>query len=137
MSDTQIVLEVVEGSLKGNQYHFDNPIRIVIGHAFGCDIQLPDENNDAEATQYQCLLDVDPPYVHVRDLDAGHGVLLNGVPVGPPSLSSQAERADTVAALDGEMTDGDELRFGDTLMRIHVSSHQSNSEIDPDWQFDE
>ncbi|CAN5141620.1 hypothetical protein BH10PLA2_BH10PLA2_38970 [soil metagenome] len=137
MSDTQIVLEVVEGSLKGNHYHFDNPMRILIGRASGCDIQLPEETDEVEASRYQCLLDVDPPYVHVRDLDAGHGVLLNGVPVGPPSLSSQAEAADTVEALDGEMTDGDELRFGDTLMRIHVSSHQADPVADPDWQFDE
>jgi len=137
MSDRQIVLEVVEGSLKGNQYYFDNPMRILIGRAFGCDIQLPDDGEDSHLLRYQCLLDVDPPYIHVRDLDAGHSTLLNGSPVGPPSRSSQAESAETSEATDGEMTDGDELRFGNTLIRVHVSSNHCDSEESPDWQYDE
>ncbi len=122
MSDTQVVLEVVEGCLKGNQYYFDNPMRIVIGRAYGCDIQLPDDEADVSISRYQCILDVDPPFVHVRDLDAHHGTLLNGSPVGPPSLSSQAELNEGPASADGEMTDGDELRIGQTLLRIHVSN---------------
>jgi eukaryotic-like serine/threonine-protein kinase len=123
MSDTQIVLEVVEGCLKGNQYYFDNPMRILIGRAYGCDIQLPDEEGESSVARYQCILDVDPPFVHIRDLDAQQGTLLNGSPVGPPSFSSQAELNESPAPADGEMTDGDELRIGETLLRIHVSSH--------------
>jgi pSer/pThr/pTyr-binding forkhead associated (FHA) protein len=73
-------------------------------------------------------LDVDPPFVHVRDLDSHHGTLLNGSPVGPPSLSSLAELNESTLSADGEMTDGDELRIGDTLLRIHVSNYRRDPE---------
>ena len=131
MSDKQIVLEVVEGCLKGNQYYFDNPMRVLIGRAYGCDIQLPDDDTESPVSRYQCILDVDPPFVHVRDLDVLHGTLLNGSPVGPPSLSSQAEQHESQSPSDGEMTDGDELRIGDTLLRVHVSNHHHDPESSP------
>src|SRR5882757_6609560 len=100
MSDIQIVLEIVEGSLQGNQYYFDYPMRVLIGRAYGCDIQLPDDNQNADVSRYHCILDVDPPLIHVRDLGSQLGTILNGSPVGPPSLGSPAE------ALSDDATDG-------------------------------
>jgi eukaryotic-like serine/threonine-protein kinase len=127
MSDTQVILEIVEGSLQGNQYYFDNPMRILIGRAYGCDIQLPDQSEDNEVSRYHCVLDVDPPTIHVRDLGSRLGTLLNGSPIGPPSMASPAEALSSEASTDGEMTDGDELRVGGTLLRAHVFSRRSSS----------
>ena len=127
MSDTQIVLEVVEGCLKGNHYYFDNPMRILVGRAYGCDIQLPDDDEDANVSRYHCILDVDPPSIHVRDLSGQEGTLVNGYPIGPPSLGSPAELS-LGSSADGEMTDGDELRVGATLLRAHVFRRDSSPE---------
>jgi pSer/pThr/pTyr-binding forkhead associated (FHA) protein len=132
MSSTQVILEVVEGCLQGNQYYFDNPMRILIGRAYGCDIQLPDDNEDGEVSRYHCLLDVDPPAIHVRDLGSQLGTFVNGEPIGPSSLASPAEAlsADALStdAINGEMSDGDELRVGGTLLRAHVYSRDPSPE---------
>jgi eukaryotic-like serine/threonine-protein kinase len=122
MSDTQIILEVVEGCLEGKHYRFDGPTRILIGRGHGCDIQLSDAE-ETNASRYHCILDVDPPSIHVRDLDAPMGMLLNGAPIGPPSIASQAELDSASLPTDGEMTDGDELRIGETLIRAHIHIH--------------
>ncbi len=128
MNSTQVVLEVVEGDLQGNQYYFDNPMRILIGRAYGCDIQLPEGPEDAEVSRYHCILDVDPPLIHVRDLGSRLGTLVNGEPISPPSLGSPAEAIPSEAATDGAMLDGDELRVGKTLLRAHIYNSESAPE---------
>jgi len=134
MSDTQIVLEIVEGDLQGNQYYFDYPMRVLIGKAYGCDIQVPDGGENAEVARYQCILDIDPPHIHVRDLGNRLGTSLNGVPIGPPSLGSPAE-AMSDETTDGEMTDGDELRIGGIVLRAHVyqREHAPDSALAPNF----
>jgi eukaryotic-like serine/threonine-protein kinase len=123
MSDTQVVIEVVEGSLQGNQYYFDYAMRVLVGRAYGCDIQVPDDDDNALVSRYHCILDVDPPLIHVRDLSSKAGTTLNGSPIGPPSLGSPAE-ALSDETTDGEMTDGDELRVGSMLLRAHVYNRE-------------
>lgn len=128
MCEMQIVLEVIEGHLKGNRYCFDGPARLLIGRGRGCDIQFPDDVAAASVSPYHCILDLDPPSIHVRDLDSHSGTYLNGAPIGPPSMASQAELDFDHQTADGEMTDGDELRVGATLFRAHVHSHSHTPE---------
>jgi serine/threonine-protein kinase len=134
MSDTQVVLEIVEGSLQGNQYYFDYPMRVLVGRAYGCDIQVPDDMENADVARYHCILDVDPPHIHVRDLGSHMSTILNGSPIGPPSLGSLAEAA-SEETTDGEMTDGDELRIGGILVRAHVyqREHAPDSALAPNF----
>ncbi len=128
MNSTQVILEVVEGDLQGNQYYFDNPMRILIGRAYGCDIQLPDGAEDEEVSRYHCILDVDPPMIHVRDLGSRLGTFVNGELIGPPSFASPAEATPAESITDGEMIDGDELRVGKMLLRAHVHNSESAPE---------
>jgi len=134
MSDTQIVLEIVEGNLQGNQYYFDYPMRVLIGRAYGCDIQIPDDSENAAVGRYHCILDIDPPLIHVRDLGSPLGTSLNSLPIGPPSLGSPAE-ALSDETTDGEMMDGDELRVGGMLLRAHVyqREHAPDSALAPNY----
>jgi pSer/pThr/pTyr-binding forkhead associated (FHA) protein len=134
MSETQVVLEIVEGNLQGNQYYFDYPMRVLVGKAYGCDIQVPDDGANADVARYHCILDVDPPLIHVRDLGSPVGTILNGAPIGPPSLGSPAE-ALSDETTDGEMMDGDELRVGCMLLRAHVyqREHAPDSALAPNY----
>jgi eukaryotic-like serine/threonine-protein kinase len=133
MSDMQIVLEVVDGCLKGNRYCFDGPARLLIGRGRGCDIQFPDDMAAASVSPYHCILDFDPPSIHVRDLDSHAGTYLNGAPIGPPSMGSQADLDFEHGCADGEMTDGDELRVGANLFvaRVFSNHHTPDAALAP------
>jgi len=134
MSETQVVLEIVEGNLQGNQYYFDYPMRVLVGKAYGCDIQIPDDGDNTGVARYHCIVDVDPPLIHVRHLGSEEGTILNGAPIGPPSLGSPAE-ALSDETTDGEMMDGDELRVGGMLLRAHVyqREHAPDSALAPNY----
>jgi serine/threonine protein kinase len=78
-------------------YAYTAPGSVVAGRDPGCAIAL----TDVRASRKHCRLTVDPPRLSVRDLGSRHGTLVNGVPVG-----------------ERELADGDELRLGDTTLRV-------------------
>ncbi|WP_293996238.1 FHA domain-containing serine/threonine-protein kinase [Streptomyces sp.] len=95
-----------DGSAAG-PYIFTRRTTCLVGRAGECRIRPA--GDDRKVSRHHCLLDVDPPRVRVQDLGSSNGTYVNGrrLPPGP------AVR---------DLAEGDELRVGDTVLRIRVGT---------------
>jgi serine/threonine protein kinase len=84
----------------GARYAFTGAADVLLGRDPACDVRVSDDRH--RASRRHCLVVIRPPQVVVRDLGSHNGTYLNGV------------------LIDGEqdLRDGDELRLGDTAVRV-------------------
>jgi pSer/pThr/pTyr-binding forkhead associated (FHA) protein len=99
---------------------FDQPTQCVVGRADDCDIQLPPDFAHADVSRHHCLLRIEPPVVHVRDLGSKNGTFVNGENIGQRQLNQNIEEADLRAFRERDAKDGDEIRLGGTVFRVGV-----------------
>jgi len=119
MLPVRIRLTITEGVLKGQEYDFYDSARWVLGRSPDCDIALPMDMLHRDISRHHCSFEIDPPTVRVRDLNSLNGTYVNGEKIGqrPNPLArgeSDHERGTR------ELRDGDEVRVGDTAIRISV-----------------
>lgn len=113
-----ITFTICGGSLDGREYTFDHSCHCVIGRSHDCDIQLPSTLEFLDISRHHCLLEIEPPDVHVRDLGSRNGTYLNGMKIGQrqePWLVGGPESED---ATGFELWDGDQLRIGHVTFRV-------------------
>ena len=122
MQSAKIKLSVLAGSLAGKEFVFDGPAHCTIGRAHDCDIRLPVEFGQMEASRHHCLLVIEPPAVRIRDLGSLNGTYVNGVHIGRRRQSQPAECADPGPAAEHQLGDGDTILVGHNLMRLSVSA---------------
>jgi eukaryotic-like serine/threonine-protein kinase len=68
-------------------------------------------------SRLHCELDLDPPAVRVRDLGSRNGTAVNGNSIGGRQTGESSGGA---AGGWHPLKDGDELRIGDTFLRVEV-----------------
>lgn len=103
-----IVLKITKGRLKGQEYSFDHKESILIGRQSDCAIVLPDDR----ISRHHCELEIDPPFVRVRDLSSMNGTYLNNVLIGRHTRGSLIEQSEKTTPVFAEMKDGDQLYIG-------------------------
>jgi serine/threonine-protein kinase len=108
-----VTLTIVNGKRDGEEYVFEQPLVGYIGRGKDCEIVLPDEPDYHLVSRHHCLLDIDPPEVGVSDAGSLNGTFVNGVRIG-------ADRKH--AHLETPLRDGDELRVGRTMFRVHIEA---------------
>ena len=118
--DIKVTLTFLNGSLKGQKREFSGPARCVIGRAGDCDLQLPSGLEFMEVSRHHCELSIDPPAVQVRDLGSRNGTFINGNNIGQRQ-PGQAVGGPAAAGWH-VLKEGDELRIGDTFVRVEVSA---------------
>ena len=69
----QVILEVVEGNLRGKRFVFDDHDMFVFGRASDCHIQIP--RGDATASRHHFILEANPP--NRRAVKAGMEILIS------------------------------------------------------------
>jgi pSer/pThr/pTyr-binding forkhead associated (FHA) protein len=120
MLPVRITLTITNGVLKGEEYVFHDSARCVLGRSPDCDIALPMDLLNQVVSRRHCSFEIDPPTIRVRDLDSRNGTYVNGERIGhrpkPPASESDPERGTR------ELRDGDEVRVGDTAIRISVET---------------
>ncbi|MFI7680584.1 protein kinase [Actinophytocola sp. NPDC049390] len=84
-----------------DEHVFTGPAAGVLGRDRVCSIRVA---TDEKVSRRHCAFDVDPPLLSVRDLGSRNGTFVNGARVTG----------------DQELKDGDELRAGDTTIRVEV-----------------
>lgn len=68
-------LRVIEGPDRGRVLDIEDRQHVVVGRADDATLCLP---GDRAMSRHHFLLAVDPPRLHLRDLDSRHGTLVNG-----------------------------------------------------------
>ena len=117
----KVTLTFLNGSLKGRKCELDKPGRCIIGRSSDCDVQLPAGLEFMEVSRHHCELDVNPPALQVRDLGSRNGTFVNGNSIGQRQPGPRVGGEDGNASGWRTLKEGDELRVGDTVLRVEVS----------------
>jgi pSer/pThr/pTyr-binding forkhead associated (FHA) protein len=120
MKPSRVTLTVIQGSLKGHQYVFEQQTQVILGRADDCDIQLPREYANVDLSRHHCMFEIDPPAVRVRDLGSRNGTFVNGEKIGQRPAHWPAEEVDSSEFAAYELQDGDQVSLGNTVLRVDV-----------------
>lgn len=116
----QITLTVTSGQLTGQEFIFAEPGTCVIGRASDCNLPLPDDEWHRTVSRHHCLLDINPPDLRVRDFGSLNGTWLNGTAIGRREPGQTPEQAAEQRFPEHDLHHGDELRLGETVLRVGV-----------------
>jgi eukaryotic-like serine/threonine-protein kinase len=110
----QVNLKVTAGPYKGRIFSFTQHDTFLIGRNPDAHLCLPD---DRYFSRNHCLLEMNPPHSHVRDLGSTNGTFLNGRRVHEAYLNN-----------------GDRIQCGETILVVEVTteSHDLLSETTQD-----
>jgi pSer/pThr/pTyr-binding forkhead associated (FHA) protein len=117
-----ITLTIVHGPGEGTEYVFDKASQQTIGRADDCTIQLPTNFLFAQVSRHHCLLEIDPPIVHVRDLGSLNGTYVNGEMIGKPAADQMRTKGTNSSSAVRELKGGDELQVGSVTFRVGVAN---------------
>ncbi len=106
----QVNLKVTAGPYKGRIFSFTQHDTFLIGRNPDAHLCLPE---DRYFSRNHCLLEMNPPYSHVRDLGSTNGTFVNGRRVQEAYLNN-----------------GDRIQWGETILVVEVTteSHDLLSE---------
>jgi serine/threonine-protein kinase len=121
MLPVRITLTITEGTLKGEEYMFHDSARCVVGRAADCDIAVPRDMIHRDVSRHHCAFEIDPPTVRVRDLNSLNGTYVNGEKLSQRFMMVAPDELDFEAPVC-ELRDGDEVRVGDTVIRVSVDA---------------
>jgi pSer/pThr/pTyr-binding forkhead associated (FHA) protein len=122
-----VTLTITSEKLSGKQFTFHDPGKRLVGRADGCDVCLPNDRAHQTISRLHCLLDIHPHRVYVLDVGSRNGTYVNGRPVGPGKWPPETDAQDPDR--DGcPLHDGDELRVGNTVFRIHIQDTGTDTE---------
>jgi pSer/pThr/pTyr-binding forkhead associated (FHA) protein len=129
-----VTLTVVEGNLKGKEYVFREPSKYFVGRAAACHVHLPTDEHHGTVSRFHCVLDIDPPRIRVRDLGSLNGTYVNGTLIGQRHPHVQPEEAIGLLLPDYDLEEGDELRVGDTVLRVGISGLEVESDAEAEME---
>src|SRR5215210_1222699 len=98
----QVNLKVTAGPYKGRIFSFAQHDSFLIGRSPDAHLYLPD---DRFFSRHHCLLEMNPPHSHLRDLGSTNGTFLNGQRVK-----------------DAYLNNGDRIQCGETILVVEVTT---------------
>jgi serine/threonine-protein kinase len=102
----QVNLKVTAGPYKGRIFSFTQHDTFLIGRNPDAHLCLPD---DRYFSRNHCLLEMNPPHSHLRDLGSTNGTFLNGRRVNEAYLNN-----------------GDRIQCGETILVVEVTTESSD-----------
>jgi eukaryotic-like serine/threonine-protein kinase len=117
---TRVTLTATEGPFEGSDFEFSGRTLCTIGRSRDCNLCLTTEVPDLTISRRHCLLEIDPPVVHLHDLGSRNGTFVNGEAVGqrrPRTSPPEAPPADTSSRT---LLNGDYIRLGGTTFLVAI-----------------
>jgi pSer/pThr/pTyr-binding forkhead associated (FHA) protein len=124
---TEVKLTIVQGAEPGKEFVFHGRAICKAGRSADCQVRLPNDLVHLDVSRHHFLLEVNPPEVCVRDMGSRNGTFVNGRKIGQRSRALAAEEALVLAMEEYPLEDGDEIRVGGTVFRVHIQ-HDDSSE---------
>ena len=117
---SSITLRVSQGPLIGREFVFDDTATCIVGRASDCSPRLPSDEAHKTISRHHCLFDINPPDIRIRDFGSLNGTWLNGKKIGQRQKGSSPKEAASLSFPQYDLKDGDEVRVGDTVLRVEV-----------------
>ena len=121
----EVTLTVIRGPYVGKEYTFHNRTLCTVGRGLNCLLQLPNDLVHLDVSRRHCLFDFDPPGVRVRDLGSRNGTYVNEQNIGQRARGLPPGSASGLALPERILEDGDEIRVGSTVFRLHIAGQET------------
>ncbi|MBE9199990.1 MULTISPECIES: protein kinase [unclassified Nodularia (in: cyanobacteria)] len=118
----QATLTIIKGKLPGRQYTFDSRTTCIIGRSSECNIQLPNDADHLTISRYQCLLDINPPNIRIRDFGSKNGTYVNGEKIGQRGANQTPEKGAKLQFPEYDLKCDDEIKLGNTVFAVHIEA---------------
>lgn len=115
----KLILSVTAGLQAGTTFAFEEHDLLLLGRAGDCLIRLP---GDQQVSRHHFLLEVNPPHARLRDLGSRNGTYVNGQKYGGRDRHETPEEGARRHHPQVDLGDGDEIRVGQTRLRVHVKA---------------
>src|SRR5260370_16251986 len=113
----KVTLKVKEGGFKSKEVSFENPARYFVGRAKVCQLYVP----NATVSRLHCLLEIDPPTIHIRDLGSRNGTFVNGELIGMRDPSHTIEKAAHNDQRELHLHSGDHVELGNLVLEVGIT----------------
>ncbi|MFC9243302.1 protein kinase [Streptomyces sp. NPDC057136] len=120
-----VTLTLVSGHLDRTDHVFDERSTSVVGRSRDCSPRLPNDEHHRTVSRHHCLLDINPPVIRIRDFGSLNGTYVNGLKIGQRAQDESPEEAATQTFPEHDLTDGDEIRIGDTVFRVDIHAEDT------------
>ena len=117
----QIILTVIESTLKGQKYIFNERTTTFVGRGEDCFPRLPDDKDHQYIGRRHCMLDINPPDIRIRDLGSLNGTYVNKKKIGQRARDQTDEEGAQLQFPEYDLKEGDEIKLGDTVFRVGIS----------------
>ncbi|MFF7633126.1 protein kinase [Kitasatospora sp. NPDC008050] len=124
-----VTLTVVKGQLEPAEFVFEERTTCLIGRASDCRPKLPSDAHHDTVSRHHCLLDINPPDACVRDFGSRNGTYLNNRKIGQREEHQTPEEGAATAFPEHTLSDGDEIRIGDTVFRVSIRAEQGSPSV--------
>jgi eukaryotic-like serine/threonine-protein kinase len=123
---SRISVLVVAGPFLGRHIELRRQAPYVVGRGSDCDLILSGDG-DGDISRHHCIIDVMPAGVSVTDLGSRNGTFVNGECIGRRTSETPTDPAAVqVDCVAFELDDGDEIRIGQTCLRVGVETYSAH-----------
>ena len=74
----KVIIHVTNGVGPAKDIVIEDRTMCTVGRSKDCFLRIP----QVEVSRHHCVLDIDPPYIRIRDLGSQNGTFLNGDLIG-------------------------------------------------------
>jgi eukaryotic-like serine/threonine-protein kinase len=113
----EIVLIVTTKNTQEKAFVFNSHETFLFGRVDDCHICLPE---DQQVSRHHFLMEVNPPQICIRDLGSRNGTYINKQKYGGRAKYETPEEGAKHDYPQVELYDGDEIRVGQTILRVQV-----------------
>jgi pSer/pThr/pTyr-binding forkhead associated (FHA) protein len=121
----RVLLEIVDGPLKGKKFEFAEHDAFIFGRAPDCHAHLPD---DTYVSRHHFILEVNPPLARLRDLGSLNATYVNNRKCGGRKKGETPEEGAKRKYSEVELNDGDRIRVGDTVIAVTIEHGKVQSD---------
>ncbi len=118
----QVKLSIIQGSLIGKEFIFEERTICLIGRHQDCNLRLPSDEKNRTISRYHCILDINPPDVRVRDFGSRNGTYVNGKKIGQRQPYQTPEAAAKIKFPEYDLKSGDKIQLGTTVFQLSIEA---------------
>ncbi|MCL2925239.1 MAG: serine/threonine-protein kinase [Trichodesmium sp. MAG_R04] len=116
----QVKLTIIQGSLIDKEFIFEERSICIIGRHQNCHLRLPSDEQHRTISRYHCILDINPPYVRVRDFGSTNGTYINGKRIGQSQPKHTSEATEKMNFPEYDLKSGDKIQLGKTIFKLSL-----------------
>ena len=115
---SRLALKVIKGSMKGEEFLFEETGLCLIGRDESCSISIPREK-DVGISRRHCLLIITDSNIRIRDLYSTNGTYVNSHRLIPSPIGDDPEKEDVN---DRFLAPGDKISVSNIQMEVQIKS---------------